>query len=118
VTTHPVAANTTVTITATVGGVSRSGTVTVTAGQPPATDTVRITRIEFKGGSPGTLRLEATSNNPNAILVAHLPDDPEDPFRMTSEGNGRWSLQKGFITKPSQMQVDSNFGGTAVANVP
>jgi hypothetical protein len=113
ITTFPVASTTTVAITATVGGVSRSGTLTVTPGTP-VTDTVRITRAEDK---KGLLRIEAASTNPNAILSWYVGDDSADAERMTNEGGGRYQVQHEEVFKPEQVTVVSNFGGMDTANV-
>ena len=64
--TSAVSTSTPVAISATWFGVIRTTTITVTPGQPPATDVVRITKATWK---KGLLTIEATSTNPNAILT-------------------------------------------------
>jgi hypothetical protein len=110
VSTSPVSATTTVTITGSVfGGATRTATITVTPGQPPAPDTVRVTRATW---SKGLLRIEATSTNPNAVLEVHHPDGTF-AFTLTNNGGGRYSDQRGWVTNPLPMIVTSNFGGSA-----
>jgi hypothetical protein len=70
VTTSPVSAATTATLTATWFGKTATTTVKVVPGTPPAADKVTIKKAEWKPG-PGpnaTLTIEANSTNPNAIL--------------------------------------------------
>ena len=55
-------------------------------------------------------------------LVA-VVDDAAYPLRitgrdeLTNNGGGRYSDQRGFITRPDQITVKSNFGGSATATV-
>ena len=72
-----------VTITASWFGVTRTTTITVTPGAPPAADVVRITKATWK---KGLLTIEATSTNPNAILSVfsssgQLPVRPHEQGR-------------------------------------
>ena len=65
VTTKPVSANTTVTITAKWFDITRTTTITLTPGPPAAPDKVAIQTATWK---KGLLTIKATSTNPNAIL--------------------------------------------------
>ena len=100
-----------VTITASWFGVTRTTTVTVKPGTPPASDIVRITKATWK---QGLLTIEATGTNPNAILSVFSAQG-NFLFDLTNRGGGRFSDQRGFITNPQQIQVRSNFGGSASA---
>ena len=107
--TSTVSAATTVTITARWFGVTRTTTITVTPGAPPAADVVRITKGTWK---KGLLTIEATSTNPNAILSVYSASG-NFLFDLTNKGQGRYADQRGFITNPVQISVRSNFGGSA-----
>ncbi len=111
--TSPVSTATPVTITATWFGVTRTTTITVTPGTPPAADVVRITKATWKRG---LLTIEATSTNPNAILtVFSAAGSPL--FALTNKGGGRFADQRGFVTNPVSISVRSNFGGSAAARL-
>jgi hypothetical protein len=111
--TSTVTAPTSVTITASWFGVSRTATITVTAGAPPAADVVRITKGSWK---KGLLTIEATGSNPNAILtVFSAAGNPL--FDLTNKGGGRYADQRGFVTNPVRISVRSNFGGSASATL-
>jgi hypothetical protein len=113
VSTTSVAAITSVTITATAFGVSRTGTVTVSPAAPPAADTVAIVRAEW---SARLLRIDATSTNPNAILSVHSVSG-SFMFTLTNLGGGRYTDQRGFVDAPTSVTVRSNFGGSATRAV-
>jgi hypothetical protein len=104
---------TTVTITATWFSVTRTATVTVSPGTPPPVDTVHITKAKWKSG---LMTIEATSTNFNAILGVYSSTG-SFLFNLTSNGNGRYSDQRGFITNPVNITVRSNFGGSASAHL-
>jgi len=117
VSTSAVSADTAVTITATWFSVTRSTTITVVPGTPPAADRVAIQKARCKIEPPGCLlQVEATSTNPNAILSV-FSESGAFMFQLTNDGGGRYSGSKGFINKPNRIEVRSNFGGTAFANV-
>ena len=111
--TSAVSSPTPVTVTATWFGVSRSTTITVTPGNPPAADVVRITKATWKRG---LLTIEATSTNPNAILTVFSATGTP-LFDLTNKGGGRFADQRGFVTNPVSISVRSNFGGSASATL-
>jgi hypothetical protein len=111
--TSPTSSPTAVTITARWFGVTRTTTITVKPGTPPATDVVRITKASWK---KGLLTIEATGTNPNAILSVYSAQG-SFMFDLTNRGGGRYTDQRGFITNPRQIQVRSNFGGSASATL-
>ena len=113
VTTSPVASTTTVTITASWFGVTRTTPITILAGAPAPADVVRITRASWK---QGRLRIEATSTNPNAILSVHSRSGAF-MFTLTNRGGGRYSDERGWVDNPRQISVRSNLGGSATANL-
>ncbi len=102
-----------VTITARWFGVTRTTTVTVKPGTPPAADVVKITKATWK---TGLLTIEATSTNPNAILSVYSADGT-NLFDLTNQGGGKFSDQRGFVFNPVQISVRSNFGGSASATL-
>jgi hypothetical protein len=111
--TSAVNATRTVTVTARWFDVTRTATITLTPGSPPAADVVRITRASWKSG---LLRIEATSTNPNAILSVYSAQG-NFMFDLTNRGGGRYSDQRGFVDNPRQISVRSNFGGSATATL-
>jgi hypothetical protein len=104
---------TTVTITATWFDVTRTATITVRPGTPPAADVVKITKATWKSG---LLTIEATSTNPNAILSVFSAAG-NFMFDLTNKGGGRFADQRGFVDNPVQISVRSNFGGSASARL-
>lgn len=113
VTTSPVTANTTVTITANWFGISRTTTITLTPGAPAPADTVVITKARWRRG---LLTIEATSTNPNAILSVYSQSGGF-MFTLTNLGGGRYSDQRGWVTNPQVITVRSNLGGSATATL-
>jgi len=111
--TSAVSIATPVTITATWFGVTRTTTITVAPGQPPAKDVVRITKATWK---KGLLTIEATSTNPNAILTVFSASG-SPLFDLTNKGGGRYADQRGFVFNPVNITVRSNFGGSAAAKL-
>jgi hypothetical protein len=112
VTTSPVSANTTVTITAKWFDITRTTTITLTPGPPAAPDKVAIQTATWK---KGLLTIKATSTNPNAILSVFIGGG--FAFELTNNGGGRYSDQRGFVTRPDRIEVRSNLGGSASAVV-
>ena len=113
VSTSPVSGTTAVTITARWFGITRTAPITVRAGAPAPADVVRITRASWK---KGLLRIEATSTNRDAILSVHSRSG-SFMFTLSNRGGGRYSDERGWVTNPQQIQVRSNFGGSATANL-
>lgn len=113
VTSTAVGSPTTATITARWFGVTKTTTITVTPGAPPAADTVRITKGNW---NKGLLTIEATSTNPNAILTVYGRTG-FFMFTLTNKGGGKYADQRGYITNPERITVRSNFGGSASANL-
>ena len=107
--TSTVATATYLTITARWFGITKTATITVKPGAPPAADVVKITKGTWK---KGLLTIEATSTNPNAILSVYSAAG-NFMFDLTNKGGGRYADQRGFITNPVQVSVRSNFGGSA-----
>jgi len=111
--TSAVATATAVTITARWFAITRTATITVSPGTPPAADIVKITRATWKRG---LLTIEATSTNPNAILSVYSSSGTF-LFDLTNKGGGRYADQRGFVFNPQQISVRSNFGGSATATL-
>jgi hypothetical protein len=111
--TSTVSTATIVTITATWFSVTRTATITVKPGAPPAADVVKITKATWKRG---LLTIEATSTNPNAILSVYSAAG-NFMFDLTNKGGGRYADQRGFVDNPRQISVRSNFRGSASANL-
>lgn len=112
-TSSSVTAATSVTITAKWINVTKTTTITVMPGAPPAADVVRITKATWKAR---LLTIQATSTNPNAILTVYSSDGTP-LFPLTNNGGGRYSDQRGFVFNPIAISVRSNFGGSASATL-
>jgi hypothetical protein len=118
VSTKPVTTQTTVTITATWIGITKSTTLTVKPGAPPAADKVAIKSARCQAKVNGCLlQIEATSSNPNAILSVFNGDGGGFLFTMTNNGGGKYTLTQPTISSPARIIVKSNFGGSASATV-
>jgi hypothetical protein len=113
VTTSPVSANTTVTITAKWFDITKTTTITLTPGPPAAPDRVAIQTATWK---KGLLTVKATSTNPNAILSV-FTSSGGFMFELTNNGGGRFSDQRGWVTNPQRIQVRSNLGGSVTATL-
>jgi hypothetical protein len=116
ITTTVVSAPAAVTITATLDGVSVSGTMTVTPHvTPPGADTVKITKAQW---DRGIITVEATSSNPKVSLAVYGDDDPSTiMFTLTNEGGGKFKGQHQWLDDPGQITVMSNLGGLATAKI-
>src|SRR4051812_16912934 len=112
VTTSAVTSTKTATITASWFAITRTTTITVTPGAAPAADRVTITKARWKAG---LLTVEATSTNFTAILSVYIGGG--FAYELTNRGGGRYSDQRGFITRPDQLTVKSSFGGSATTRV-
>ena len=111
--TSSVTAQTTVTITASWFGVTRTTTVTLRPGPAAAPDTVKITKATWR---KGLLTIEATSTNPRAILSVYSRAG-NFMFELTNKGGGRYADQRGLVTNPIAIQVRSHLGGSASATL-
>jgi hypothetical protein len=114
VTTRTVTATTSVTISGSYAGVTRSATLTVTA--QTATDTVRITRAEYESRA-AVLRVEATSTNASAVLQVYVTSSNQLIGTLRNEGGGRYRAELTWGTNPGNITVRSNFGGSSSAAV-
>ncbi|MGC2238556.1 MAG: FG-GAP-like repeat-containing protein [Pyrinomonadaceae bacterium] len=95
-------------ITATLNGISRSATLTVTATQATS-DTVGISRAEYET-SKRTLRVEASSNRTNAVLQVFVTSSGQLIGTLSNSG-GKYSGQFTVNVNPQNITVRSSFGG-------
>ena len=116
----PVTVPTPVTITATQGvtGIVRSTTINVVpATAPPVPDVVQVqlARLHFVGGRGGNIEVNASSTNPNSILVVFFLPGNFEGFRLINDGGGHYSAQRPTTSSsvPPQIYVKSNFGGVS-----
>ena len=72
-----------------------------------------ITRAQW---NTGILRVEATSNNPDAILSVYLTASDSFMFGLTAVGGGKYQAQHQWLDNPLQITVKSNLGGSASAS--
>lgn len=120
VATRSVTSSTSVTVSATYGGVTRTATLTVTAQSttppPSSTDTVAIQRAEYSS-SDRQLRVEATSTNSNAVLQCFVSSTNALIGTLRNEGGGRYRADFSWPTNPQNIRVRSSLGGSATRSV-
>jgi hypothetical protein len=95
-------------VVATANGVSQNAALTVTAGSappPPATDTVSISRAQWKSGQ---LRVDATSSSAGATLKVYVTSSG---VLLGTISGGR--LQTNTASNPGNVTVKSSLGGQA-----
>ena len=109
VSTSSVSSNTSSTISASYGGVSRTAILAVNA--PAATDTVSISRAEYESAK-GLLRVEASSSSSSATLGVYVTATDE-LIGTLSGGRGEFS----WPTNPQNITVRSSLGGSATSTV-
>lgn len=114
VTTRAVTSNTTVTLNASRGGLTRTATLTVT--RPPTTDTVAIQRAEYTA-SKRQLRVEATSSSSSATLRVYVAATNQLIGTLSNNGGGRYSGQFTWSSNPRSVIVKSSLGGSATKTV-
>jgi hypothetical protein len=112
----PTGVDTPVTFSALFGGVSTSATVTI----PKTVDTVKITRAELTVKT-GSLRVDATSTSPSAVLSLFNAAPGQLIGTMTnaglSGGGAKYSFQ-GTVAGPVQtLLLRSSLNGTATGAV-
>ena len=112
VNTQSVSSSATTTIGASLNGLSRSATLTVT----PAGDTVAIQRAEYESQNR-VLRVEATSTRTNATLQVLVTSTGQIIGTLTNNGGGKYSAQLPWSVNPQNITVRSSYGGTATRNV-
>ncbi len=106
------------TITGTVFGVTRTGTLTVSPGDPPPADSVQIQRAEFnRGDLAGILFVTATSTNPEAIMGVYTAPGDAFIFTLTNFGGGVFEGEFGSRIGFDRITVRSNFGGFTTVDV-
>jgi hypothetical protein len=119
VNTTTVTTATSVVISGSFNGVTRSATLTVNpvaAPPPPSTDTVRITRAEFES-SKRTLRVEATSTSSSATLRVFVTSTGALLGTLSNSGGGQYRAELSVSTNPQNITVRSSLGGSASASV-
>jgi hypothetical protein len=100
------------TVTASLNGLSRSATLTVT----PAGDTVAIQRAEYES-QKRTLRVEATSTRTNATIQVMVTSTGQIVGTLANNGGGRYSATLNWSVNPQNITVRSSFGGSASRSV-
>ena len=111
VTTRPVAATASVTISASYAGTARDAALTVSPA--PSQETVTIQRAEYTA-SKKQLRVSATSTASNATLSVYVTANGEFIGTLRSKGGGD---QASWPTNPRNITVRSSLGGSATKDV-
>jgi hypothetical protein len=104
-----------VTISAVLGGVTRSATLTVNPATTAA-DTVAVQRAEYDSGKR-TLKVEASSSRSTATLSVYVTSSGQLLGTLSSNGGGKFSGQLSVATNPQNITVRSNGGGSATKAV-
>lgn len=93
-----------------------SNSPSATPADTPPPDNVIIKRAEYRA-SKGELRIEATSDNPEAVLTVYVTKVPlENIGTLTGNGGGKYRGKFG-VDNPKNVTVKSNKGGSATADV-
>jgi hypothetical protein len=111
--TGTVTARTTVTVTGTYAGVTKTASLTVT---PRATDTVRITKAVYTAATQ-QLQIQATDTVAAAVLKAYVTSTNALIGALTSGGDGTYTGQFSLPSNPQHITVRSDHGGTATVAV-
>lgn len=109
--TNPVTATTSVTISGTSGGQTRSALLTVNA-----VDTIMIQRAEYQR-SRGLLRINATSTEPTATLRVYVTTTGDFIGTLTNKDRGSFTGMLSWPTNPRNITLRSSFGGSAAKAV-
>jgi hypothetical protein len=80
------------------------------------TDTVTITRAEYRTSNP-QLRVEATSTNATATLQVFVTSTNQLIGTLSNAGGGRFRGRFSWPVNPQTITVKSNFGGQATRTV-
>ena len=99
-------------ITFVVGGASAALDVLTNTTGGAGTDTVTITRAEYRT-SNAQLRVEATSTNASATLQVFVTSTNQLIGTLTNTGGGRFRGQFSWPVNPQTITIRSNFGGQA-----
>lgn len=108
VSTTPVSSPFTATVTASLGGLSRSATITLTPATA-ASDTVGISKAEYDSGKR-TLKVEASSNRASATLQVFVTSSGALVGTLSNSG-GKYSGQFTLNVNPQNITVRSSSGG-------
>ncbi len=114
VTTTPVSVSTSVNISATYAGLTKTAPLTVL---PQATaDTVAITLAQYRFISR-KLSVQATSTSANATLTTYVTASGKLIGTLTNNGGGNYSGQFSSSSNPRNITVRSSLGGSATKAV-
>jgi hypothetical protein len=79
-------------------------------------DTITISKAQY-AVSRSQLTVQATDSNSAAVLTVSVTDTGEVLGTMQNQGNGSYRAKFSGIANPQNIDVTSNFGGTATARV-
>jgi hypothetical protein len=113
--TTSVASQASVTISAVLGGTTRSAALTINPATTTA-DTVAIQKAEYDSAKH-TLRVEASSSRANATLQVFVTSSGQLLGTLSSNGGGKFSGQLNAATNPQNITVRSDLGGSATKAV-
>jgi hypothetical protein len=116
VATTSVTTTTSVTITATSGGVTRTATLTVNPAATTPADTVNVQKAQFNS-SKRTLQVEASSSRSNATLQVFVTSTGQLLGTLTNKGGGKYDGQFNVASNPQNITVRSSLGGSATKAV-
>jgi hypothetical protein len=109
VATKAVTSSTSLLVSATGGGVTRSATLTV---NPAVADTVGVTKAEYTA-SKSVLLVEATSTSTSATLQVFQTATNQLIGTLTNNGGGKYTGQFSWPTNPQNIAVKSSLGGSS-----
>jgi hypothetical protein len=112
ISTQSVTASTSVTLSATYGGTTRTSTITLTPQAQQPADTVSIQRAEYDSGKR-ELRVEARSTNSSAVLQCYVTSTNTLVGTLTNNGGGNYSGRLNVSSNPQNITIRSSLGGAA-----
>jgi hypothetical protein len=114
VTTTPVSVSTTVNISATYGGLTKTATLTVLP--LVKSDTIAITLAQYRLSSKKLL-VQATSTSATATLKVYVTATGQIIGTLKNNGGGKYSGQFSWPSNPQSITVRSSLGGSAAKAV-
>jgi hypothetical protein len=118
VTTASVTTTTSVTVSGSYGGATRTASLAVTAATtpPPSADTVSVQAAEYET-SKRSLRVEATSSNSSAVMRVYVTSTGALIGTLSNDGGGRYRGEFSWPSNPQNVTVRSSLGGSASRTV-
>ena len=116
VVTYQTTATVPATISATYGGATASGVLSINPTPGTQTDTVSIVSAQYDTHKK-RLAVDARSTSSSANLSVYLTSTGRYIGTLSNKGGGRYQGQFSWLSNPGSITVVSSFGGSAAASV-